>query len=234
MPPQNLGKPGSIRVDTVHQRDVYHVNSVDEITQWEIVVCVPQISELFMLPALESLIAQYPFAIFNFHSDRGGETINYQVADLLQRLIIKQTKSRARHSTDNALVETKNGHVIRKNMGWEHIHQSLADEVNCYYQDYFNPYINYHRPCAYPTIKTNDQDKVTKVYDHYEVPYEVLKTITGADKFLKPKTTFEKLDKIAYAHSDNDWAAIMREQEKQLFQTIRNYDHRNDSRSKSL
>jgi hypothetical protein len=33
MPPENFGKPGSIRVDTVNQRDVYHINSVDEITQ---------------------------------------------------------------------------------------------------------------------------------------------------------------------------------------------------------
>jgi hypothetical protein len=129
-------------------------------------------------------------------------------------------------------VETKNGHVIRKNMGWEHINQDLANVVNHYYQNYFNPYLNYHRPCGYPTITTNDKGKTIKVYDHYEVPYEVLKSITGADKFLKPKTSFEKLDKIAYAHSDNDWAAIMREQEKQLFTTIRNYDHRHDLRSK--
>ncbi len=118
MPPENFGRPGSIRVDVVHQRDVYHINSVDEITQWEIAVCVPQICEACMLPALQDLIDQYPFTIFNFHSDRGGENINYQVADFLQRLFIKQTKSRSNHCNDNALVETKNGSVIRKNMGW--------------------------------------------------------------------------------------------------------------------
>jgi hypothetical protein len=185
-----------------------------------------------MLPALEQLIDQYPFVVFNFHSDRGGETINYQVADLLQRLVIKQTKSRSRHATDNALVETKNGSVIRKNMGWEHINQQLADQVNHYYQNYFNPYLNYHRPCAYPTIKTNDKGKTTKVYDHYEIPYEVLKGLTGASDFLKPEISYAKLDKIAYAHSDNDWASMMREKEKRLFQTIRNYHHRHNSRSK--
>ncbi|OGK42079.1 hypothetical protein A3A74_04895 [Candidatus Roizmanbacteria bacterium RIFCSPLOWO2_01_FULL_35_13] len=109
MPPENFGRPGSIRVDAVHQRDVYHINSVDEITQWQIAVCIPQISESCMLPALQELIDQYPFKIFNFHSDRGGENINYQVADFLERLLIKQTKSRSYHSNDNALVETKNG-----------------------------------------------------------------------------------------------------------------------------
>ncbi len=115
-PPENFGRPGSIRIDSVSQKDVYHINSVDEITQWEIVFCVPQLSESCMLPALQEIFDQYPFRIFNFHSDRGHETINYLVADLLQRLLIKQTKSRSYHSGDNALVETKNGSIIRKNM----------------------------------------------------------------------------------------------------------------------
>lgn len=142
MPPDNLGKPVSIRVDTVHQNEVYHLNSVDEIVQWEIVVCVPQICEACMIPTIEEMIDQYPFTVFNFHSDRGGETINYQVADLLQSLLIKQTKSRSSHCNNNALVETKNGSVIRKNMGWRHINQSLADRVNDYCRNFFNPYLN--------------------------------------------------------------------------------------------
>lgn len=226
MKPENYGHPGSIRLDTVHQRDIYHINSVDEITQWEIVVCVPQISERCMEPALRLLLDQYPFIIFNFHSDRGGEAINYRVADMLQKLLIKQTKSRPRKPGDNALVETKNGHVIRKNMGWEHINQKLADDVNKYFIDFFNPYLNYHRPCAYPTVKTDEKGKQRKVYDHYQVPYEALKSISGASKFLKPEISFAKLDKIAYAHSDNQWAAIMRKEENKLFNKIRKYDNR--------
>ena len=100
MPSENFGRPGSI-VDVVHQRDVYHINSVDEITQWEVVVCIPQISEVCMIPALLEMFKQYPFAIFNFHSDRGGENINYQVAYLWKKERIKQTKSRSRHCNDN-------------------------------------------------------------------------------------------------------------------------------------
>ncbi len=226
MPPENFGRPGSIRVDAVSQKDVYHINSVDEITQWEIVVCVPQISEACMIPAIETLINQYPFVIFNFHSDRGGENINYQIADLLQRLLIKQTKSRSNHCNDNALVETKNGSVIRKNMGWMHINQGLADRVNNYYKNFFNPYLNYHRPCGYPTVVTDDKGKKHKVYKTYQVPYEALKGITGASNFLKPGLTFEKLDIIAYQQSDNEFAAIMREEERKLFDLIMKTDHK--------
>lgn len=226
MPPENYGKPGSIKVDTVHQRDIYHVNSVDEITQWEVVVAVPQICEDYMLPALTDLIDQYPFVIFNFHSDRGGETINYKVADLLQRLLIKQTKTRARHPNDNALVETKNGSVIRKNMGWEHIHQAMTDRINHYYRHWFNPYLNFHRPCGYPSLKLDKKGRQKKVYDIYQVPYERLKSLSGAQRFLKPHLSFAKLDKIAYAMSDNQFAAALREQERKLFEKIRNYDRR--------
>lgn len=222
--PENYGFPGSIRVDSVSQKDVYYINTVDEITQWEIIFCVPQICEACVLPALEEIISQYPFKIFNFHSDRGGENINYQVANLLQKLLIKQTKSRSYHSNDNALCETKNGSVIRKNMGWEHIDQKFCDKINDYLKNYFNPYLNFHRPCAYPTIQTDDKGKKRKVYDIYQVPYDRLKQIVGSEKFLGSGQTFEKLDIIAYSHSDNEWAELMRKEEDKLFNEIRKYN----------
>lgn len=231
--PENYGKPGSIRVDSVSQKDVYHINAVDEITQWEIVFCIPQLSERCMIIALETIFDQYPFTLFNFHSDRGHETINYLVADLLQRLLIKQTKSRSYHSGDNALVETKNGSVIRKNMGWEHIDQSLCDEINEYYKNYFNPYLNFHRPCAYPTIQTDEKGKKKKIYNLYQMPYEFLKELPKAQTYLRKGITFEQMDKIAYSQSDNEFATIMREEERKLFQKIRNHDRKNGSQRKT-
>ena len=218
--PENFGLPGSVRLDTVHQRDVYHINMVDEVTQWEIVVCVPVISERFLEIALEQVIDQCPFVIFNFHSDRGSEFINYVVADILSRLLIKQTKSRSRHPNDNALVETKNGAVIRKNMGWHHIDQGASDLINEYYQKYFNIYLNYHRPSLFATrIIVDRKGRERKMYDQAVMPYEKLKEISKlkSKNFLKPEVTFEKLDKIAYQYSDNEFAEILRKQERSLF-----------------
>lgn len=110
-------------MDTVHQGDrdgvkgVYHINAVDEVTQWEVVACVPQISEAWLLPELVSMLAQFPFRIRGFHSGNGGEFINHKVEMLLQKLLIEQTKSRPRRSNDNGLMESKNGAVIRKHLG---------------------------------------------------------------------------------------------------------------------
>jgi hypothetical protein len=232
-PPENFGRPGSIRIDSVSQDDVYHINSVDEITQWEIVFCVAQLSASCMIPALLEILDQYPFVIFNFHSDRGKETINYQVASMLQQLVIKQTKSRSYHSGDNALAETKNGSVIRKNMGWQHINQEFVDEINQYYKNHFNPYLNYHRPCGYPTIETDEKGKKKKQYQLYQVPYEYLKSLPDAETYLKKGLTFADLDTIAYSQSDNEFAKIMREEEKKLFQKILAKDHQDGSNRKT-
>ncbi|MBI4370479.1 MAG: DDE-type integrase/transposase/recombinase [Elusimicrobia bacterium] len=132
-----MGRPGWIRVDTVHQGDldghkgVYHINMVDSVLQWEIVVCVEKISERYLAPVLEEALGMFPFVIAGFHSDNGSEFINDVVAKLLNKLLIEQTKSRSGRSSDNALVEGKNGSVIRKHMGYWHSSAALPKRSAC-------------------------------------------------------------------------------------------------------
>lgn len=213
--------PGSIRVDTVHQNDIYIINSVDEVTQWEVVAAVPQISERYLAPVLEIMLAQYPFIIFNFHSDRGSEFINKTVAHLLNKLLIHQTKSRSKHCNDQALVEGKNGAIIRKNFGYTHMNQGIVDQLNGFLTTWFNPYLNYHRPCGYVTETVTDhKGRERKIYGEYAMPYEKLKQIVNEkpDKvILKPDMTFEKMDTFAYEKSDNDFAQDMRNRQYKLF-----------------
>ena len=90
-------------------------------------------------------------------------------------------------------------------MGWQHINQNLADQVNAYYRSFFNPYFNYHRPCGFPTIAVDEKGKRHKVYKTYQVPHEALKKIPDARKYLKSGVTFDQLDTIAYQHSDNEF-----------------------------
>lgn len=186
-------------------------------------MCVPMISERYLLPALTRLLDQFPFVIFNFHSDRGSEFINYKVARLLNKLLIEQTKSRSRHTNDNALVESKNGSVIRKNMGYVHIHFEAAQMISDFLQDWFNVYLNYHRPSLFVTeIKQDSKGRKRQIYEEACVPYEKLKQISEEQNtnFLKEGMSFAQLDKIAYAESDNEFAKKMREQEYKLFAKI--------------
>jgi len=230
--PEPCGKPGYIRIDTVHQGDlvsksgiqgekgVYHINSIDEVTQWEIVAAVEKISESFLEPILLLMLEQYPFTIIEFHADNGSEYINHTVARLLNKLLIKLTKSRSRQTNDNALIESKNGSIIRKHMGYFYINQKYAPSINDFYVSTFNTYLNFHRPCGFATITTDKKGKQKKVYDVYATPYEALKRITDSDKFLKLGITFERLDKIAMEKSDNEYANIMDEEKTRLFEKI--------------
>jgi len=205
--PQANGKPGFIRIDTVHQGDcdgrkgVYHINAVDEVTQFEVVVSVEKISEAYLIPALEALLAAFPFRVINFHSDNGGEYINKMVAKLLKKLLIEFTKSRPRHSNDNALAEGKNAAIVRKTFGYTHIPQRYAKQLNQFNQNVLHPYINYHRPCLYPTLIIDNKGKQKKKYEYKNMmtPYEKFKSLPQAKHYLKEGVTFKKLDDFANA-----------------------------------
>jgi transposase InsO family protein len=143
--PDPQGQPGYLRVDTVHQGDppggkgVFHIDAVDEVTQWQIVSASARISEAWLEPVLEAMLRQFPFRILGFHSDNGSEFINRMVAGMLQRLLIEQTKSRPRQSNDNGLVETKNGAVIRKHLGYGSIDTAHAERLQQFYSAHSTP-----------------------------------------------------------------------------------------------
>lgn len=215
--PESDGQPGHIRIDTVHQGDlekqkgVYHINAVDEVTQWEIVASINKISESNLTPLLESMLKQFPFQVVGFHSDNGSEYVNQMVAGLLNKLLIRFTRSRPRRPNDNGLVESKNCSVIRKNLGYTHIPQSCARLLNVYHQENLNPYINYHRPCFFPVAIIDHKGKVKKTYPYEKIktPYEKLKSLPEAQSYLRPGITLEKLDAIASQMSDNKFAERM-------------------------
>ena len=226
--PQPNGQPGFIRVDTVHQGDfdrikgVYHINAVDEVTQFQLVLSTEKISERYLLPVLEELIERFPFTVQSFHADNGSEFINHQVAGLLNKLLIELTKSRPRHSNDNALAESKNGAVIRKHLGYEHIPQRFAPKLNEFHRTHFNPYINYHRPCFFPVIETDAKGKQRRryPYDAMMTPYEKFKSLPNATSYLKSDLTFETLDAQAHQISDNDAAEQLQHAKRELFKDI--------------
>jgi transposase InsO family protein len=220
--PEPHGHPGYLRVDTVHQGDldkikgVYHINAVDEVTQWQIVGAVEQISEAYLIPVLDAMLEQFPFRIRGFHSDNGSEFINGRVAKLLEKLLIEQTKSRPRHSNDNGLAESKNGAVVRKHMGYQHIPAPHAAAIEAFYENYFNPYLNFHRPCGVPEQVIHPKGKVKRVYRWYATPWEILRQLPGVAGHLKPDMTIQELERQARAKTDTAAAAEMQKAKQKL------------------
>ena len=229
--PTPNNRPGYLRVDSVHQGDqdgakgLYHINAVDCVTQFEIVATCERISEAFLLPVLEEMLLSFPFTILGFHSDNGSEYINRQVAKLLDKLLIEeQTKSRSRHSNDNAQAESKNGAIVRKHLGYSHIPQHFATLVNTFCRDHLNPYINFHRPCLFAETITDAKGRSRKRYPYklMMTPYEKLKSLPKAEQYLKPATSFQQLDAQASAISDNAAAQRLNDARAILFKTISN------------
>ncbi len=222
--PEPNGRPGYVRVDTVHQGDwegakgVYHLNAVDTVTQWEVLGATARISEHFLVPVLEAVLHQFPFAILGFHVDNGSEYINHTVAQLLNKLLAEFTKSRPCRSLDNALVEGKNGAIIRKLMGWGHIPAEHAERIDQFYRKYLNPYLNFHRPCGFAQVVTDPRGKRRRRYpaQGYRTPYEKLKSLPQAEQYLKPGLSFAQLDRWAQAQSDTECARQMKQAKQEL------------------
>ena len=215
--PDPQGRPGYVRVDTVHQGDsagtkgVYHINAVDAVTQWQVVGCAEKISEAYLMPVLTAVLAQFPFPIRGFHADNGSEYINHRVAEMLRKLHAEFTKSRACRSQDNALVEGKNGAVIRKLIGYGHIASLHAAALQNFYLEHLNPYLNFHRPCGFATVTLDERGKRQRKYktEDYRTPFEKLQSLPEAERFLKPGLSLPALEKRALAISDTECARRM-------------------------
>lgn len=227
--PDPRDRPGFLRIDTVHQGDwegvkgVYHINAVDAVTQWEVVGCVARISEFHLLPVLEAVLHQFPFRILGVHTDNGSEYINASVAQLLKALLAEFTKSRSGKSTDNALVEGKNGAIIRKHIQWGHIPSQYAERLHQFYTAHFNPYLNFHRPCGFATVGVDAQGKRRRAYpqERYATPCEKLKSLPHAETYLKPAYNWEQLNATARALTDAECARRMQLAKEQLLRQIK-------------
>jgi hypothetical protein len=196
--PEPNGQPGYIRIDSVHQGDLdkqkgaYHINAVDEVTQFEMVGSVEKISEAYLIPILAQMLDSFPFVIRGLHADNGSEYIN------------------------------RNAAIVRKQFGYLHISKKWAPQMNDFNVNYLCRYINNHRPCFFPEIKIDAKGKQRKAYPYRNMmtPYDKLKSLAEAVQYLKPGITFEILDELAMRISDNESATQLRTERNKLFNLI--------------
>ncbi len=220
--PQPNGRPGYLRIDTVHspeqegEKGAYSINVVDEVTQWQVVGCVERISENFLIPLLEGLFEQFPFVIRGFHSDNGSEYVNHPTAKMLEKLRVEFTKSRARRSNDNALVETKNGAVIRKWLGYQFLPSQAVKAIENFYRDWLNRYLNFHRPCAFATLEPDRRGKLRKVYRQWQTPLEKLLSLPDEQRGLRDGVSIDELEQQAKEESDTEFAELLQAQRDEL------------------
>ena len=233
--PQPDGRPGFLRIDTVHQGDlrdlwgcetikgVFYLNVVDEVTQWEAVVAVPALTRQFVQPVLRLVLEQiFPFVILGLHADNGSEFVNRATAELLRELQVEFTRSRARHSNDNGLVESKNASVVRKQFGHGYIPVGFYEDINGFTAGVLAEHLNFHRPCWFPQETTDRKGRILRQYHPQDLmtPYEKFRSLPDAASFLRPGVTLEQLELQARRRSDNESAERLLRERKKLFEPI--------------
>ncbi len=230
--PHPAGRPGFLRVDSVHQGDLdgqkglYEINLVDEVTQYEFVAAVEGISERFLVPDLEGSIEAFPFVVCGFHADNGSEYVNHRVAALLRKPHVEESPGPARDAAtttpwSKARMPRWSGatSATTTSPGTRRPRQRLpARRARSLPQ----------LPPALPLPRREDQRQGTHPqtypFDNVTTPYLKLKSLDGAARYLRPGVTFEQLDQEALALDDLAAAATVNEALVALFAEIRRRD----------
>ena len=118
-------------------------------------------------------------------------------------------------------METKNGAVIRKHIGYGYIDARHANRINDFYQEYLNPYLNYHRPCAQPDVKIDEKGRKRVTYKRYQNPLETLSLLDKPAQYLRDGLSMNALKRVAAAISDTDAARRMQQAKARLFERLR-------------
>ena len=118
-------------------------------------------------------------------------------------------------------MESKNGAVIRKHIGYGYIDASHADRINDFYQDYLNPYLNYHRPCGQADVKIDEKGRKRVSYKRYQTPLETLSLLDKPGQYLRQGLSMNALKRVAAARSDTDAARRMQQAKAKLFEKLR-------------
>lgn len=114
-------RPGVLEADTVaHCGPTFQgqfartLTMSDLVTGWTQNTSIRNNASKWIVQALGDLQGMFPFALLVFDSDNGSEFINHGLADWLQQRDIAQTRSRPYNKNDQASVESKNNHVVRR------------------------------------------------------------------------------------------------------------------------
>lgn len=148
--PWNEAAAGTMQIDTVaHCGDttagdfVYTVNAADVPTLWGGRRAQWQKGQESTVESMEAIDAETPFDVLEWHPDTGSEFINWHCKGWAEKRGQELTRSRPNHKNDNCFVEERNGHVIRKWVGYTRLEEpEVVPALNDFY-DVLTPYLNH-------------------------------------------------------------------------------------------
>lgn len=181
--PADTSKPGAVAVDTVaHCDDTTAGNYVNSLTFTELCFGWTENRAVWnkgshaILAQVKELEAEVPFPMTSFHSDNGGEFLNWPLYEYLngRPLKVPWTRSRAYRKNDNAHCEQKNWTHVRQLLGYERFgHPELVPLLNELYGQEWSQYQNHFRPTFKLLKREKKAGKTIKSYEKKpQTPYQ--------------------------------------------------------------
>ena len=211
--PWEIKGPGYGQVDTVvHSGEslqgdmIYTVNYTDIKTFWVSLAAQWNKGQTNTRNSLESITQRTPFPVRGFHPDTGSEFINYHIKEWCDEEHIELTRSRPYHKNDNAYVEQKNGHVVRRFLGYNRFdNYVLVGLLNKLYID-LELYLNHFVPGRKCIEKYRVGSRYRRKYDKAATPYsrvlackqiddKVKEKLIAIHKKVNPMKLLNKIDK---------------------------------------
>jgi len=174
--------PGVIEADTVAHcgptligEFARTLTMTDLVTGWTENCSIRSNAAKWIVEGIEELQERFPFAMVVFDSDCGGEFINHEVANWLQNKDIKQTRSRPYQKNDQAHVESKNNHVVRKHaFYWRYDTGQELELLNQLWR-LVSLRLNFFTPTKKPVGYTTTADgRKKRIYDKPKTPWQRL------------------------------------------------------------
>ena len=183
--PPDTTRPGSVEADTVaHCDDSTEGDYVNSLTFTELysgwtenraVWNKSAESVLVELKALEQVV---PFAMKDFHTDNGGEFLNWALHRHLTGRPVKLpwTRSRAYRKNDNAHCEQKNWTHVRQLFGHDRFgHPELVPLMNDLYTKQWSQFTNHFKPTFKLLKREKKNGRTKRIYEKTpQTPYQRL------------------------------------------------------------
>lgn len=173
-------RPGAIEADTVAHCGPTFIGEfartltlTDTVTGWTEAASIRNNASLWITQAVEDLQASFPFPLVSFDSDNGSEFINHDVIAWLQARDIEQTRSRPYRKNDQATVESKNNHVVRKHAF--HWRYDTPEEIALLNEMWplVSLRLNFFTPTRKPIdYRTGSDGRRRRVYDKPSTPWQ--------------------------------------------------------------
>lgn len=174
--------PGVIEADTVAHcgptligEFARTLTMTDVVIGWTENCSIRNNASKWIVAGIEDLQRRFPFAMVIFDSDCGSEFINHEVAAWLQARDIEQTRSRPYQKNDQAHVESKNNHVVRKHaFYWRYDTPEEFELLNRLWR-LVSLRLNFFTPTKKPVGYTTTADgRKKRIYDKPATPWQRL------------------------------------------------------------